>query len=380
MKLLQSTFRDADPATWDLRPLEALAPHLLLAFGHKERFAHPHLASRLAAAFPGACRVGCSTAGEISTAGVADGTVVLTAIHLEHTTLDWAATAVANIDASEAAGLALAQQLTAANLQGVAVFAPGIDVNGSALLKGLAAGLPREVPVVGGLAGDNGAFRETLTLTPEGVFPRQVVAVGFCGTRCRLGHGSFGGWLPFGPARRVTRSLGNILYELDEQPALALYREYLGEYASGLPASGLLFPFEMLDDAQEQSGLIRTILGIDEAEDSLILAGDIHPGGYLRLMHAQVDTLVSGAQSAAHDLTQGLTSHEPGLALLVSCVGRKLVMGDHVDEEVEAVLRILPPGSVATGFYSYGEISPRRNSGRCELHNQTMTVALLQEI
>ena len=205
-----------------------------------------------------------------------------------------------------------------------------------------------------------------------------MVAVGLYGEALKVAHGSRGGWAPFGPARKVTRSLDNILYELDGEPALNVYKRYLGEHSAGLPASGLLFPFEMLDGERSQVGLIRTILGVDEASGSLVLAGDIDPDGYLRLMHAAGHDLVDGAAGAAHQtLGPGSAASGPALALLVSCVGRRLVMGDAVDEEVEAVAGILPPGTMLAGFYSYGEIAPSEATLDCKLHNQTMTITLL---
>ena len=194
-----------------------------------------------------------------------------------------------------------------------------------------------------------------------------------------MGYGSYGGWLPFGPMRRVTRCQDNILFELDGKPALNVYKKYLGEYAKDLPASGLLFPFEMLDKNHSSIGLIRTILGIDELHGGLILAGDIVADGYLRLMHASNDDLISGATTAAHHVMKMMKNNQHGLAILVSCIGRKLIMGDNIDEEVEAVAKIFPVGTIISGFYSYGEISPCNNTMECKLYNQTMTITFLTE-
>jgi hypothetical protein len=192
-------------------------------------------------------------------------------------------------------------------------------------------------------------------------------------------HGSFGGWSPFGPARKVTRSENNVLFELDGESALEVYKRYLGEHANGLPASGLLFPFAMLGSDHSEVGLIRTILGVDEAAGSLTLAGDIDPDGYLRLMHASTDALVDGAEAAAEAAKAMQANAGEGLALLVSCVGRKLVMGGRVDEEVEAVGEVFGQGATLAGFYSYGEISPFSPAVECKLHNQTMTITYISE-
>jgi hypothetical protein len=236
-----------------------------------------------------------------------------------------------------------------------------------------------QIPIAGGLAGDGGAFVQTWVLDDQGVSSNRLVCIGLYGPELNFSHGSFGGWSPFGPARRVTRSDHNILYELDGESALAVYKRYLGEHAQDLPASGLLFPFAMLGQDHGELGLIRTILGVNEADGSLTLAGDIDPDGYLKLMHASTDALVDGAATAAQAACQMPLGEGQSLALLVSCVGRKLVMGGRVDEEVEAVGEVFGSGTTLTGFYSYGEISPFGNQVDCKLHNQTMTIAFLSE-
>ena len=231
----------------------------------------------------------------------------------------------------------------------------------------------------GGLAGDGGAFSRTWTLSRHGLSERQIVAIGFSGEHIRLHQGSFHGWKPFGPVRKVTGCAGNLLYELDGHPALDVYKRYLGDYAKDLPASGLLFPFEMLGEDRSSLGLIRTILGVDEASGSLVLAGSIVERGYLRLMHASTDSLVDGAVVAAETAFRPGTDSGESLVLLVSCVGRKLVMGARVDEEVEAVAAVFGPQACIAGFYSNGEISPMRDLLTCHLHNQTMTVTHISE-
>jgi hypothetical protein len=276
------------------------------------------------------------------------------------------------------------------------MFGKGVGINGSALIEGLTAEIGCATPVSGGLAGDGGAFIRSLTLTPSGFHEDRVVAVGLYGSGLRFGSGSYGGWAAFGPARKITRCEGTLLLELDGQPALDLYRQYLGEYASQLPASGLLFPFEMLDSGGDSVGLIRTILGIDEARGALVLAGDIDPAGFLRLMHASTDNLIDGAETAARRACDALAVQSgdalrvqsgdglnvgsgDALGLLVSCIGRKLVMGDAVDEEVEAVAGALGKSVTLTGFYSNGEMGPFASAMDCKLHNQTMTVTFIGE-
>lgn len=377
MKTLQ-LFAPFTEAT--LAPLAQFGAHLVLVFGSPEVLGSPGLHAHLSAAAPGAWLAGCSTAGEISGQGVHHRQAVLTALRFEgEVHLRVAQAQVPALEDCQAAGQALGRALRAPDLGGILLFGKGVNVNGSALIAGLIGEVGTAIPISGGLAGDDGAFRSTLTLTPTGIDPHGVVAVGLHGPDLHLRHGSMGGWKPFGPARKVTRSHQNRLFELDGEPALNIYKRYLGDHAKDLPASGLLFPFEMLDADLAATGLIRTILGIDEADGSLLLAGDLNPEGYLRLMHASPDELVDGAEAAARRVADRRDGREGGFALLVSCVGRQLVMGDAVDEEVEAVAEILGRDTTLAGFYSYGEIAPFHTATDCHLHNQTMTITWIGE-
>jgi hypothetical protein len=379
MHVQQIVLRKAAELPSALDRLGSHAADLLLLFGSIELITAPGLSDALHQRFPQAQLLGCSTAGEITPEGVDDGTCSITAIKFDRVALTEGSTRLSGMDDSFAAGERLGQQLATAGLKAVLIFGPGVQINGSALVNGMASVIGDAIPITGGLAGDGGAFRETWTLGRDGVTHDRVVAVGLCGEGLRFGHGSFGGWEAFGPARKVTRSDGNVLYELDGESALGIYKRYLGESAKDLPASGLLFPFAMLGEDHNAVGLIRTILGVDESNGSLTLAGEIDPNGYLRLMHASTDKLVNGAEAAARAASATSRGADQSLAILVSCVGRKLVMGSRVDEEVEAVGEVLGNNSILTGFYSYGEISPFTPGASCKLHNQTMTVTCLGE-
>ena len=358
----------------DMTSLVDIDPQWLLVFAAPAWFAERDLFATLRQRFPAARLSGCSTAGEITRGGVSDGGCTITAVRWPAAPPTAATTELVSLDDSLAAGMRLGRQLGTPSA--VVVFAPGVDINGSALVEGLVATLPLTTPIVGGLAGDNGAFRQTFTLSDQGVSSRAIVAIGLP-PGIAVGHGSFGGWQPFGPAHKVTRSRGNILFELDGQPALAVYKRQLGEQANGLPLTGLMFPFAMLTSDHAQTGLVRTMHRIDESNGSLVLAGDIDRRGYLRLMHASDDALIDAAAAAAKAAMADSVDCS-SLALLISCVGRKLVLGDRVDDEVAAAVSILG-AAVATGFYSYGEIGSTATHGACQLHNQTMTITCIRE-
>jgi hypothetical protein len=378
MQVAQVILRSVDNMAGELETLRPLGPNLLLVFGSADLL--KSIAAPLAIMFPSAIRTGCSTAGEISGEGVSDSTCVVTAVRFDATPMVESSTRLLHMADSHAAGKRLGQQLPKTGLRAALLLGQGVGIDGSALISGMTEILGTDIPITGGLAGDAAAFKETWVLDNTGVHNDRLVCVGLYGARLRFSHGSFGGWSPFGPARKVTRCDHNVLLELDGEPALDIYRRYLGEHAKDLPASGLLFPFAMLGSDQAEVGLIRTILGMDVKAGSLTLAGDIDPAGYLRLMHAGTDALVDGAEAAARAARNMFDSDGPGLALLVSCVGRKLVMGGRVEEEIEAVGDVFGQGAVLAGFYSNGEISPFTGSAECKLHNQTMTVTHMAEM
>ena len=365
----------------DTNPAAASLPsaELVIFFGARSALADSDNQSFLRSAYPGAHLLGCTTAGEICGTTVSDDSIVATAIHFDHTTVRAAYRPLVNASCSKEVGAKLAHDLAGEDLVHVFVLAEGLKVNGSELVKGLREGLPSSVAVTGGLAGDGAQFEKTVVCLDGQVNDSAVAAIGFYGDRLRVGYGSLGGWDPFGPDRLVTRAEGNVLYELDGRSALELYKTYLGSHTANLPASGLLFPLSLRGEGGEQR-VVRTILGVDEETQSLTFAGDIPEGGYAQLMRANFDRLIDGAQDAATACAEVVGDHTPDLAILISCVGRKLVLNQRTEEEVESVRNVLGESTVLSGFYSYGEIAPLMSSTKCELHNQTMTITTFTEL
>jgi len=351
---------------------------LMLIFGAMSILKESEPIEAIKRAYPLAHILGCSTAGEICGTQVNDDSLVATAVGFEHTQVKEARVKLSEVEDSLHAGQLLAQSLDPNELVHVLVFSDGLKVNGSDLARGLTTYLPDHVTVTGGLAGDGDRFEETLVFCDGGPARDAISALGLYGDRLKIGFGSLGGWDPFGPERLITRSRGNVLYEMDGRSALELYKMYLGEHAEGLPATGLLFPLSLRTKTGE-TGVVRTILSVNEQDQSMTFAGDVPEGAYARLMKANFDRLIDGATGAARTSDQAIGSASPDLAILISCVGRKLVLRQRIEEEVEGVRDILGERTVLTGFYSYGEISPFTPGAKCELHNQTMTITTLLE-
>jgi hypothetical protein len=328
--------------------------------------------------FPLAHWIGCSTAGEIFGRTLNDDSLAVAIVRFAKTRVRSLQERIDQGNGAFEAGRNIARALAEPELKGIFVLADGLAVNGSELAKGLAGELPVGLPVSGGLAADGDRFGGTWVIADKVPQAEHVVAVGFYGDSVGIACNNQGGWDAFGPEREVTRSTGNVLHTLDGQPALALYRKYLGERAGELPATGLLFPLAIRNE-QEVDGLtVRTILAINEAEQSITFAGDIPQGGFVRMMRANRDRLIDGATGAADGVRPSSGTVGETLCIAISCIGRRLVLGQRCEEEIEAVLDTLPQPCRMIGYYSYGELSPL-SSGRCDLHNQTMTLTLLWE-
>jgi hypothetical protein len=369
-----------NPSTgWDVSIPRTLSDKadLVLAFGSKSALQDPSGRERLKTECPNAFLIGCSTAGEIHGTRVIDDVLAVTAIDFEQTELRSARTEIRGIDDSFDAGRRLAEALHGDDLRHVLVLCDGLHVNGGALTRGLATSLPDAASVTGGLSADGDRFQQTFVLLDGPPQQDTAAAIGFYGDRLKIGFGSVGGWEPFGPERVVTKSDRNVLYELDGRSALSLYETYLGDYAGGLPASGLLFPLAIRTDDPTR-GIVRTILGIDRDKQTMTFAGDVPEKSFARLMRASTDKLVGGAAAAASGCLSEM-ENAPDFALLISCVGRRLLMKQRVEEELEAVRDVFGASTKLAGFYSYGEIAPFCGGEKPELHNQTMTITGFSE-
>ena len=350
----------------------------VLLFGAKELLLKKRIYDELRDLYPSAYLIGGTTSGEIYNNIATENTLSATAVYMEKTEVQFASIAIDNGNCFEAAA-DLVSKFTVSELKHVFIISEGININGSKLVEGLVNHLPTGVTLSGGLAGDGSRFEETFVIAND--YPKQncIVAIGFYGKNVNFGYSSVGGWSPFGIERVITKSKDNILYELDGKPALDLYKEYLGEYAEGLPAAGLYFPL-MVRSKDHLHTFVRTIQKVDELENSLIFSGNIPEGYYAKLMRANSDSLIDGAMQAARISLKSIAVQSADLAILVSCVGRKLVLNQMVSEEIDAARDILGKDTIFTGFYSYGEIAPLNKEAICELHNQTMTITLIAEV
>jgi hypothetical protein len=352
--------------------------NLVLAFGERVFLDHTLPYKKIRDLYPEAHIVICSSSGQISDVNLIENNVVATAIEFEKTTIKVSEVDILKNSDIQELGNAIKDNLFNDDLKSILILSEGSFINGTELINELIKQTKGTVPIFGGLAGDEDKFEKTIVGLNNDASEGKIVAVGFYGNAVHFGFGSDGGWSDFGPEREVTLSEKNVLYKIGDRFALDLYKEYLGKYAMELPGSSLYFPLSMKEN-KDAAPIVRTILSIDEEKKSMTFAGNIPQGSFVRLMKGNLDKLIDASYNAASQIAANLST-EPELALVVSCVGRKIVLGNRIEEELEVVKEVFGKNILICGFYSYGEISPNLNKVACELHNQTMTVTTICEV
>ena len=361
-----------------LSPKITLVNPLVLVFGNRYMLENQTIYSQIRAMFPDGHLVFGSTSGDITAKEVDDQSITITAIQFENTTFNIKTCNLLDSGYdSFKTGEHLINQFNPDRLKYVFILSEGSFINGSDLTKGLNATIQKDILISGGLCGDAARFEKTLASYNENPKPGEIIAIGFYGDTFEASCSIYGGWTPFGPERIVTKSTSNILYELDGKPALDLYKKYLGEKSKDLPGAALLYPLNVKIENEKQS-FVRTILNINEEENAMILAGDIPENSRVQLMMTNVDNIANASEMAAKQALEQRQNKQQ-LAILVSCIGRKLVLDQRVEEEIEEVVNVVGKDTVITGFYSYGEIAPFYKETNCQLHNQTMTITLISE-
>ena len=354
----------------------AAKANLVLAFGERELLECSLPYKKLRELYSEAQIVICSTSGQISNFNLVENKIVSTAIEFEKSTIKIVEIDLLKNKNIEELGLVVKNELFNKNLKSLVVISEGSYVNGTELVNELGKQTNNSLPIFGGLAGDKVAFLKTIVGLNKEAEEGKVVVIGFYGDAINFSSGCEGGWSDYGPEREVTLSEKNVLYKIGDRYALDIYKEYLGKYADELPSSALYFPLSMKEN-KDSSSVVRTILSIDEKTKSMTFAGNIPQGSFVRLMKGNFDKLIDASYSAA---SEAFSSHakDPELALIVSCVGRKIVLGNRVEEEFEAVKEV-SGNTLLCGFYSYGEISPIKEHKFCELHNQTIAILTISE-
>jgi hypothetical protein len=362
---------------WQIdKRVENKTPDIVFMFGKRAELQDRKIYKSLRDIYPYSDIIGCSTSGNIFGEQLVSASVVAVAIYLKMGSVRVSIRDFSKDDNQIQISKDLIFALPKEHLKHIFILSDGLNMNGSNLVEGINLATPSTVLVTGGFAGDDEQFIESVIMVNGVVKSNRVIAVGFYGDSIEVKSGCFSGWSEFGILRKITKSKGNIVYEIDGKPALDLYKKYLGDYAKDLPKSALNFPISIKRDRADEQNLIRSVLGIDEDNRALIFAGDVPEGYYARLMKASIDGLIDGAFRASNQIGD---IRGEALGIVISCVGRKLVLKQLVDEELEAISEILGNSVTLIGFYSYGELAPFNGSDVCEFHNQNLVVTLISE-
>lgn len=377
MKLVQAYKQDDSDWVFISENIKLNNP-LVLVFGDRKLLSEANIYDTIKQTFPYEHIILGSSAGEIIEGRVLDNSIVVTAIEFEKSSVQIERENILdfNNDANQL-GIALTGKFPKDNLKHLIVISEGSFTNGSSLITGLEKELDTSTVITGGMCGDGSRFEKTLAAYNQDPKVGEVIAIGFYGDDLDISFASVGGWSTFGPERIITKADGNILYEIDDTPALDIYTKYLGDKASELPQASLLYPLNILAEGKSKP-VVRTILGINNDDNSMTLAGDAPVGSRVQLMMASLNGIESGAYEAASFAMKNRTN-KPNFAFLVSCIGRKLVLDQRVEDEIDEVRDVIGTDIPVAGFYSYGEIAPFPGETSCELHNQTMTLTLISE-
>jgi hypothetical protein len=321
--------------------------------------------------------VGCTTDGEISSVGLSTGSVVLCGIVTDQIEFNIAC-ATGLRKNSEDAGRRLAQQLPS-TVRYVQVFSDGLTGNGCAILRGLASALGPHVPIAGGTAGDDGEFRNTWQFFGSDVLSDAIVAIGFSGD-FSFGTGVSSGWSPIGIAKKVTKARGNVVYELNGQPALEVYERFLGKHADKLPSVGVEYPLGLVNGVgccDEDFHLLRATMSVNRSDGSIVFAGEVPEGSMVRLTCGDHASILEAAEKAAASALADLGDATAVMAFFYSCMARKIVLGRRTREEIHRIRSAIGPRLPIVGFYTYGEYCRIKRGGSSLLHNETACVTVI---
>lgn len=380
MKILELQWTESKAWSENFEQI-AIKPQLVMFFTSLAKVHIEACCQELRKKFPESTLVGCTSSGEVFSDDVYEDTFSAVLLEFGSSRVELATVMMEDdVNSSFEAGKMLGTQLTKDGLRTVLVLSDGLKINGSELVGGIQRSIGKEIPISGGLAGDKDKFKQTYVCANSKLDSGRIALIGLYGDNLQVGHGSIGGWDEFGPVRKISKSSGNVLEQIDNENALDLYKKYLGEeYSKKLPGSALLFPMLVYPEGKKDEALVRTVLAVDEIAKTMTFAGDVPNGYSTQLMRANFDNIVQAAGEAA-SYAKIEESQNPSLALLISCVGRRMALGERTADEVENVQEILGENANLIGFYSYGEISPIVDvENSCALHNQTMTITVLTE-
>lgn len=273
-----------------------------------------------------------------------------------------------NFNNSYESGTVIAKALVDADTKVIISFADGISTNGEEYVNGISSVSP-DVVLSGGLAGDNGVLEKTYIFNKEKIISEGAVGVSVSSEHLNVSTSYSFDWMPIGKQMRVTKSIKNRVYEIDNIPVVDIYAKYMGhELAHGLPHVGIEFPLIFKKDGVSVG---RAVL-LKHDDGSLTFAGNVAEGTLVRFGVGSIENILNNSDYNTRKILDSM-HYKSEAVFIYSCMARRRFMGEHIQEELGMLSHV---GDI-TGFFTYGEFYHANKTN--QLLNETMTVLTLSE-
>ncbi len=254
-----------------------------------------------------------------------------------------------------------------------------LHIDGEKIVEGIIEGFGSEITVFGGMAGDDLAMEGPLVFTNKEGAVNGVLALVIDEDKIEINGIATCGWKPIGTTKTVTKSEGNIVYTIDDKPALDMVMKYLGldiDLDTGndvLTNIGAYYPLQL--ERENVAPVMRTAMWGNKEDRSLICAGTVPQGSKVKFSlppdFDAIEQVVEECKELKNDRQQ-----EADALIMFSCISRHLSFGILMSEEIEQVKQVWDAPMV--GFFSYGEFG-KSKTGKHEFHNNTCCVVALKE-
>lgn len=365
--------------------LQGKTPTFIMLFASPTVYNQEELVTALKSLDPSVVVIGCSTAGEITSAGGSlDSSVALMTIFADQ--MKFVSGIGNNIkEDARGAGKELAQSIMGIDgkPRAAIVLPDGLAGNGADIVRGVLDVFGQDFMVAGGSAGDDYLFKQTYEYYGDKVVSGSVVGVGLYGNFA-FGVGVRHGWIPIGSSRIATKSEGNVLYELDGKPAIQIYEENFGKERNLVdktePLARLAITYPLGIPAPNKDGyLIRDPITVDD-RGAITCAAEIPQGSEVSIMIGSTEEAIDAAEDAARKALAQVEGRPIRAAFLFNCIARKKLLMAKKQTEIDRIQGILGKDVPLIGFYTYGEQAPLGGEIiTCSFHNETDVIFLLAE-
>ncbi len=257
------------------------------------------------------------------------------------------------------------------------VVSGGLAVDGDEIIAGIESACGIGTTIFGGLAADFLRMQRTYVFNNDKLCDYGLLALILDEEKISLSGMAVGGWKPMGMDRIITKSVGNVVYTIDNEPALDFVSRYAG--LKDLDTNNALnflisSNFQLQLKREDKHPVMRTPMQANAEDRSIVFAGSLPEGSKVKLCLLPGFEVIEAALNEFNNYKKD--QPEPDALILFSCAGRQLTLGPYVSEEIDGIKNIW--NAPLAGFFCYGEIG-RVVSGQHEFHNMTCSLATLME-